>query len=127
MIQQKTNLLIFFNITDLNGNVNKLNPTTDHNTILFPYKSSSQLSSNSQTNTSSSSHQNRNLIERNEQQQQHSNSSRTNNTRQNQTRAAAKKRKQSQQQDIIRTELIPGHRGDLDVDELVMFIDGDSS
>ncbi|CAF3849052.1 unnamed protein product [Rotaria magnacalcarata] len=112
---------------DLNGNVNKLNPTTDHNTILFPYKSSSQLSSNSQTNTSSSSHQNRNLIERNEQQQQHSNSSRTNNTRQNQTRAAAKKRKQSQQQDIIRTELIPGHRGDLDVDELVMFIDGDSS
>ncbi|CAM4897640.1 unnamed protein product [Rotaria socialis] len=112
---------------DLNGNGNKLNPTTNHNTILFPYKSSSQLSSNSQTNTSSSSHQNRNLIERSEQQQQHSNSSRTNNTRQNQTRATAKKRKQSQQQDIIRTELIPGHRGDLDVDELVMFIDGDSS
>ena len=34
---------------------------------------------------------------------------------------------QSQQQEIIRTELIPGHRGDLDVDELVMFIDGNLS
>lgn len=39
---------------------------------------------------------------------------------------SSKKRKQAQQQEIIRTELIPGHRGDLDVDELVMFIDGDS-
>ncbi|CAF4307412.1 unnamed protein product, partial [Rotaria sp. Silwood2] len=33
----------------------------------------------------------------------------------------------SQQQEIIRTELIPGHRGDRDVDELVMFIDGNST
>jgi hypothetical protein len=32
-----------------------------------------------------------------------------------------------QQQDVIRTELIPGHCGDRDVDELVMFIDGDRS
>lgn len=36
-------------------------------------------------------------------------------------------RLQSQQQEIIRTELIPGHRGGLDVDELVMFIDGNLS
>ncbi|CAF2735418.1 unnamed protein product [Rotaria sp. Silwood2] len=114
-------------IDDLNGNVNKLNPTTtDHNTIFFPSKSSLQQSSNNQTNISSSSHQNRNLIERNEQQQNHSNSSRNNIVRQNQNRGS-KKRKQSQQQEIIRTELIPGHRGDRDVDELVMFIDGDSS
>ena len=33
----------------------------------------------------------------------------------------------SQQQETIRTELIPGHRGNLDVDELVMFIDGNPS
>ncbi|CAF3485326.1 unnamed protein product [Rotaria sordida] len=121
------------NIDDLNGNVNKLNPiTTDHNTILFPSKSSLQQSSNNQTNIPlpSSSHQNRNITEHNEQQQQqqqqHLNSSRNTTTRPNQNRGS-KKRKQSQQQEIIRTELIPGHRGDRDVDELVMFIDGDSS
>ncbi|CAF3505310.1 unnamed protein product [Rotaria sp. Silwood1] len=113
-------------IDDLNGNVNKSNPSaTDHNTILLPSKSSLQQLSNSQTNILSSSHQNRNIIERNEQ-QHYSNSSRNNTTRPHQSRGT-KKRKQSQQQEIIRTELIPGHRGDRDVDELVMFIDGDSS
>lgn len=40
---------------------------------------------------------------------------------------SSKKRKQAQQQEVIRTESIPGHRGDRDVDELVMFIDGNSS
>ncbi|CAF1531426.1 unnamed protein product, partial [Adineta steineri] len=112
-----------------NNNNNKLNSGTDHNILPYTSKWPLQQSSNNQTNTlSSSSHQNRNLIERQDQQQQqqnHSNLSR-NNSRQHQTRTA-KKRKQSQQQEIIRTELIPGHRGDRDVDELVMFIDGNTS
>ncbi|CAF1007234.1 unnamed protein product [Adineta steineri] len=113
-----------------NNNNNKLNSGTDHNILPYTSKWPLQQSSNNQTNTLlSSSHQNRNLIERQDQQQQqqqnHSNLSR-NNSRQHQTRTT-KKRKQSQQQEIIRTELIPGHRGDRDVDELVMFIDGNTS
>jgi hypothetical protein len=74
-----------------------------------------------QNNLSSSSHQNHNPERHEQYNTNHSNSSRKSASRTN------KKRKQLQQQDIIRTELIPGHRGDRDVDELVMFIDGDSS
>jgi hypothetical protein len=99
---------------DSNGNNNQLNSIPDHNEFPSISKRSSQQSSttNQTNNTSSSSQQNRNHLEQQ-------------NSRQNPSRKA-KKRKQSQQQDIIRTELIPGHRGDRDVDELVMFIDGNS-
>jgi hypothetical protein len=74
-----------------------------------------------QNHLSSSSHQNRNPEHHDQYNSNHSNSSRKSSNRR------TKKRKQLQQQEIIRTELIPGHRGDLDVDELVMFIDGNSS
>ncbi|CAF3735883.1 unnamed protein product [Adineta steineri] len=74
-----------------------------------------------QNNLSSSSQQNRNSERHEQYNTNHSNSERKSTTR------PSKKRKQLQQQEIIRTELIPGHRGDRDVDELVMFIDGNSS
>ncbi|CAF3761458.1 unnamed protein product [Rotaria sp. Silwood1] len=74
-----------------------------------------------QNNLLSSSHQNRNPEYHEQYNTNHSSSSRKPTIR------PPKKRKQSQQQEIIRTELIPGHRGDLDVDELVMFIDGNST
>ncbi|CAF0766941.1 unnamed protein product [Adineta ricciae] len=72
-------------------------------------------------NLLSSSQQNQNSEHYDQYNTNDSNSSRKSNTR------TSKKRKQLQQQETIRTELIPGHRGDRDVDELVMFIDGNSS
>ncbi|CAF5179629.1 unnamed protein product, partial [Rotaria magnacalcarata] len=74
-----------------------------------------------QNNYLVSSHQNRNPEHHEQYNTHHSNTSHKPATR------PSKKRKQLQQQEIIRTELIPGHRGDLDVDELVMFIDGNST
>ncbi|CAF0874316.1 unnamed protein product [Adineta steineri] len=102
-----------FNYTpngDPNGNNNS------NNDILSYTTQRSQ-----QNNLSSSSHQNRNSERHEQYNTNHSNSERKSTTR------PSKKRKQLQQQEIIRTELIPGHRGDRDVDELVMFIDGNSS
>ncbi|CAF1236964.1 unnamed protein product [Adineta ricciae] len=122
--------LVYIPHSDPSGNktLSKLNSGTDHttlpNTSTWPLQQSSVNQINS-LSSSSSSHQNRNLVDRQEQQQYQSNSSR-NNSRQHQIRTT-KKRKQSQQQETIRTELIPGHRGNLDVDELVMFIDGNPS
>ncbi|CAF1048006.1 unnamed protein product [Adineta ricciae] len=72
-------------------------------------------------NLLSSSQQNQNSEHYDQYNANDSNSSRKSTTR------TSKKRKQLQQQETIRTELIPGHRGDRDVDELVMFIDGNSS
>ncbi|CAF3340293.1 unnamed protein product [Rotaria sp. Silwood2] len=74
-----------------------------------------------QNNFLPSSHQNQNTEHHEQYNINHSSSSRKPPAR------TIKKRKQSQQQEIIRTELIPGHRGDRDVDELVMFIDGNST
>jgi len=86
---------------DPNENLNKNTPTN------FAYESSMN---NAQKQ--SSSQQNRTTTERPTATATRSSTSRT-----------GKKRKQLQQE-VIRTEFIPGHRGDLDVDELVMFIDG---
>ncbi|CAF4617271.1 unnamed protein product, partial [Rotaria socialis] len=74
-----------------------------------------------QNNYLVSSQQNRNPEHHEQYNTHHSNASHKPPSR------SSKKRKQLQQQEIIRTELIPGHRGDLDVDELVMFIDGNST
>ncbi|UJR22473.1 hypothetical protein I4U23_025527 [Adineta vaga] len=95
-------------IDDPNGNIHSSNDILSY-TTQRPQSSSS------------SSHQNQNSERHDQHNVNHSNSSRKSTTR------ASKKRKQLQQQETIRTELIPGHRGDRDVDELVMFIDGESS
>jgi hypothetical protein len=38
-----------------------------------------------------------------------------------------RKAKKQQKQDVTRTELIPGHRGDKNIDDLINFINGPSS
>ncbi|CAF0945210.1 unnamed protein product [Rotaria sordida] len=97
-------------IDDPNGINNSTNDVFSYTTQRSP-----------QNNVLASSHQNRNPEHHEQYNTNHSNSSRKPSGR------TTKKRKQSNQQEIIRTELIPGHRGDLDVDELVMFIDGNST
>ncbi|CAF1245321.1 unnamed protein product [Rotaria sordida] len=112
-------MFLYYKLSDTlnyssNGDPNGINNSTND---VFSY--TTQRSP--QNNVLASSHQNRNPEHHEQYNTNHSNSSRKPSGR------TTKKRKQSNQQEIIRTELIPGHRGDLDVDELVMFIDGNSA